>query len=119
MSNIEKYINKYPKLFQGQEPISGYEIGPGWNVIMENLMELLENEISRLPADEQPDYYLCQVKEKFGKLRVYLSQSTQFMDGAIEFAETISSYTCEKCGGSGSLRKGPWIRTLCDNCYKD
>ena len=37
----------------------------------------------------------------------------------IKEAEAMSSHTCEYCGKEGTLRRDlPWVRTLCDDCYK-
>lgn len=55
-----------------------------------------------------------QVKEKFGTLRFYYRGGDQVVDGAVRMAEAMSARTCEICGNNGRIRKGGWIRTLCD-----
>ena len=60
-----------------------------------------------------------QVKEKFGTLRFYVSNSNNEIDAYITFAESISGLTCEVCGSPGERRSGSWIRTLCDSHSKE
>jgi hypothetical protein len=64
-----------------------------------------------------------QVKEKFGTLRVHvtedesLSEETRtFVDAAVREAERASSITCEECGSPGSMVRGAWWQTLCMIC---
>lgn len=88
-----------------------------------------------------PQVRFTQVKEKFGILRIYydcyfkeleeldemtikLNQdvinklykmSMNYVDGAIGFAEYLSSITCEICGKRGDIsKKDYWIKTLCE-----
>lgn len=56
----------------------------------------------------------AQVKEKFGSLRFYLDGGTEEMHNLIDEAERASSVICEDCGKPGKMRKGGWIRCLCD-----
>ncbi len=35
-----------------------------------------------------------------------------------KYEREISIRTCERCGQPGSLRKGSWVYTLCDECYQ-
>lgn len=85
-----------------------------------------------------PKLKLVQVKEKYGTLRVYfttylddnLSQEIENKvdkisyekllnriyrkyDNAVEYAEYLSSKTCEVCGEEGTQTDTYWIRTLC------
>jgi len=59
-----------------------------------------------------------QVKEKFGGLRFYMSTETEEMSKVIAEAEKTAWKTCEFCGDPGILRRGNWIRTLCEGCYE-
>lgn len=36
----------------------------------------------------------------------------------IEIAESESHKICERCGASGKIRDGGWIKTFCDACNK-
>jgi hypothetical protein len=57
-----------------------------------------------------------QVKEKFAQLCIYTNGADDHISGIIRMAEAISACTCEDCGFPGKVRKGGWIRTLCDTC---
>jgi hypothetical protein len=107
------YQKKYPNLFR-EHPRSGFEAGPGWEKLIDTLCSVLERDILHLPEEVMADVYCDQVKEKFGGLRFYMSQSTPHMDGAISLAESMSFHICEDCGMPGQLRIGGWYRTLCN-----
>lgn len=34
-------------------------------------------------------------------------------------AEGIAARTCERCSDPGVLRKGPWVKTLCESCDQE
>ena len=55
-----------------------------------------------------------QVKEKFGTLRFYVDRATDAQYNYIEFAELMSSRTCEVCGEHGQTYPIGWHQTLCD-----
>ncbi len=55
-----------------------------------------------------------QVKEKFGTLRFYYSGGDAYIDGLVAMAESMSEVTCEECGAPGRVRRGGWLRCLCD-----
>jgi hypothetical protein len=85
----------------------GAECGDGWVPIIDAFLTLAGN-----------NYYVVgQLKEKFGTLHIYLDTPyDQRMETLVSFAEKASEHTCEDCGGTGELRRGAWIRTLCDAC---
>lgn len=81
----------------------------------------------------------AQLKEKFGSMRCYLDASFALyedkfdegdyatreqywrgqINGAVRFAELLSTQTCEITGKPGKLRTDLWwIRTLCDEEYE-
>jgi hypothetical protein len=55
-----------------------------------------------------------QVKEKFGALRIYHQGGDDTVDCLIGMAENLSQTVCEECGAPGQIRRGAWVRTLCD-----
>ena len=90
-----------------------------------------------------PKIKLLQVKQKWGLLRVYTSVyddkppseelSKKFEEGAyertlksiyrkydfaVDYAEYLSSKTCEICGKDGTQTNGYWIETLCNEHIK-
>jgi hypothetical protein len=92
------------------------DVGPGWHP----LLDQLHAELSELV----PDYKTAQVKEKFGKLRVYVdlpAAARETLGDAIWQVlgkyEDMSGHTCEDCGQPGEVRTSRhWLRTLCDEC---
>ena len=93
----------------GKSTNGGYFIGRetlwGWNRIILDL----HNELVK----EHPDYYIVQIKEKFGGLRYYTGAMTDRGRDLIGQAEDKSFKTCEKCGRPGTPSEYGWVRTLC------
>lgn len=94
--------------------LEGVEEYPGGKVIgaiaVERARLAMEDAATAVPV-------AVQVKEKFGTLRFYVRgvrSRSEAVRHYIEFAEYISSRTCEVCGAPGELRKGGWWRTLGD-----
>jgi hypothetical protein len=72
-----------------------------------------------MKADPTEATKFLQVKEKFGWLHVYISDSNEAIDKLIFDAGSESLHVCEFCGtreqvGSGWVRS--WIRTICKPC---
>jgi hypothetical protein len=74
-------------------------------------------------AHIDPEYFITQVKEKFGSLRYYYDTKktgveAKIMEAIVSNAEALSRHVCEKCGSySAELRGNNWVRTLCEDCY--
>lgn len=82
----------------------GIECKPGWRSILVALLDGLEMEIEAQPLDRRDTYRVVQIKEKFGRLAVYLaSDATQAMWDAIDDAGEQSIKVCEVCGAPGVL----------------
>jgi hypothetical protein len=100
------------------EPLArwGVEIHAGWRAIMERLLERLELEITRQPPDQRDGFRIAQIKEKFGRLTVYLAgEATPEMRAAIQEAEEASIVTCEVCGAPGRLgERNAWWAARCE-----
>lgn len=81
-------------------------VGPGWNDILFNLHNKL--------VEQNPEYRITQIKEKFSTLRYYTSKVNAEGNMHIANAENLSAVTCEQCGRSGKLRGNRrWLKTLC------
>lgn len=86
------------------------DVGDGWQGIVCTLMADLE-------AMGLPDLRILQVKEKFGRLRVYLAQGNDAATDRIKAAIDASVVTCEACGALGTLRHaGRWHGVRCSDC---
>lgn len=100
------------------EPIF-IECGDGWSQIIHNMCKKLHYSYEKMSKEEQDNFYVMQIKEKLGGLRVYPSLSNNETNQIIDEAEIESYKTCERCGIKGELRKDrPYIQVLCDDCNK-
>lgn len=83
------------------------EHGDGW----EGLLAPIIAEADRVGAT------LSQVKEKYGRMRVYFDPGqadTDKLEDLIDQTETDSATVCEMCGKPAHLMvKGTWLKTLC------
>lgn len=112
--NEFKLRKKYPQLFEGME--EDIRCDDGWRY-------LIDAACQALAVHENPPHFRC-IKEKFGKLRIYLEVGDIYMQrgevflSILERTEELSSMTCESCGVAGELRKdpSPW-KTLCKKCH--
>ncbi|NBP01225.1 MAG: hypothetical protein EBU90_14010 [Proteobacteria bacterium] len=129
---------KYPKIFKDRygDKMStamcwGFSHGDGWFDLLDNLCWVIQERIDNRKTqiewcitngkerpEEIPQVVAVQVKEKYGTLRFYYDGGDDYIAGAVDLAETMSSCTCEECGAPGHKRGGGWIRTLCDNHYE-
>ena len=108
----QKLLDKYPKLFSNQQ-FWGFECGDGWYDILDHLCGAITEY-----THDPDEVYVDQIKEKFGRLRFYLSREDDVMHGMITLAEYMSGHTCELCGAPGKTRDVSWFVTLCDEHYQ-
>lgn len=81
----------------------------GWWPILDKALALIED----IRQDGQ-QVDILQVKEKFGGLRIYVSDLSQEEDDSLQNIVDESLKTCQICGQPGKLRAGGWWLTLCD-----
>lgn len=85
-------------------------INNGWLRLIKELIEKL--------IDLGWDRRVCQIKEKFGSLRFYISSGSNEIYKLIGEFEKLSYKVCENCGKPGELRTDiGWLSTLCDEHY--
>ena len=120
----QELIKKYSHLFEPSEirldetkscMAWGFEHDAGWMSIIEDMLEHISEIVERKGLK---DFYFTQIKEKFGTLRVYTSLHDEEISEAIQNYEELSAETCEVCGAPGKLRRGSWIKCLCDEHAK-
>lgn len=105
---------KYRPFFDKME--FGVECGPGWYDIIDKLTKEVQDVIIRKGLE---DFYVTQVKEKYGTLCFYLSYMTDEISEIIARAEEQSEKTCEVCGEEGKLIKHQgWYQVRCEKCLK-
>jgi hypothetical protein len=120
--NCELLVKEFPELYSSLD--FGCECGDGWFKLIHDLSYHIyygcKNENIPMGSSivEPWNFYLTQVKEKYGTLRVYCSVNYDWIDKLIEKAEELSETTCEVCGKEAILRKGPWLKVRCDDCNK-
>lgn len=99
-----------------QEPyeLFGIECGDGWKELYQPILDYV-GEYNKTHDEEMR---VCQVKEKFGGLRVYLNFYDDTVKKMIDDAESKSFETCEICGAPCKQHSlGSWIYTMCDDCF--
>ena len=138
----ESLCSKYPKIFKQRHGTVtesamfwGVECGDGWYKILDALCSQIQSHIDwsyknhefdikwnkdhpdnqRAVRGPVPQVVAVQVKEKFGGLRFYYDGGDEQIYGMVRMAESWAANTCEKCGETGSIRTGGWVRTLCDS----
>ena len=122
----------------------GISCGDGWYNILDTLCGLIKSKLDLTSADiERYTNYLqdpnieehnrkyfqgyleqaekipkkihaTQVKEKYGTLRFYTDQYCPEIDAYIDFAESMSSVTCEVCGAPGTINSSGWLKVRCE-----
>ncbi len=99
--------------------------GEGWAGILENLFE---------KTKEIEIFSFCQIKEKFGGLRVYYNtyskdgneqlaeEQQEIINQLVMEAEREAWTVCEDCSSKNNVKtiswRGYYIRTLCEDCGK-
>ena len=97
----------------------GVECGKGWHELLKPIFNYIE-EYNKDKADEDR-MEICQIKEKWGELCVYLNFYNDEVKALIDAAEKEASVTCELCGSKedvGMTVEG-WLTTECHNCVKN
>jgi hypothetical protein len=106
----------FPILFGEKERILSLSAGPGWHQLIWDLCTALEGMARQQVAEGQAPMRACQVKEKYGTLRFYLTGGS-VSDEAFELteaAEEQSGTICETCGKPGMTGSvGDWLLTYC------
>ena len=90
------------------------ECNDGWLFHLEEMCHLLSYHI-----ENNKEFEIVQIKEKFGTLRVYGINSSERIDAIIGVYEYQSGRICENCGAPGTARVNGWVKTLCDKCHKE
>lgn len=131
----EQLYTKFPDIFQKKISI---DCGDGWYGILEGacyqIQDHIRNAKSQIewtekynaklfdiedeprPVPELPEQFVAlQIKEKFGTLRFYGAGISDFINGVIYMAESMSGRMCETCGKPArSSVDGSWYSTRCD-----
>ena len=129
---IDTLVELFPRLFRGQRPGSFSCLPEGWVKLLSKLFDDLNQ---MLDDDNAGQFEVCQIKEKFGRLRVHFwlgppfaeddafnearwSPKRQQISDRISAAGDESEGTCEQCGtrvAAPKLNADPI--TLCNPCW--
>lgn len=92
------------------------EIPEGWKIAFG---ELLAEDIQKILDEENNlDFKVSQIKEKYGQLRMY-NNGSQRIDDIIDAYSIASENICMYCGKPDVAQsKGYWIWTCCTQCYQ-
>lgn len=105
---LNLFGEKYPNLLPGPKQQYLF-IQAGWEDILHELFAKLS---------VYDNVIICQVKEKFGQLRIYTNEPKELQDtvrALIQEAEEKSSKVCQYCGQPGTIIgcDDGWLRALC------
>ena len=145
--DFEEFAKKYPDLLARSKQTDYIGVGRGWFHILDMLFAFLSSGVERAKyrlkyALEHPEAnmgegvtiasleakveeelenlpVIQEIKEKFGGMRFYVNKCTHDQVLAISFAEAMSNRCCEVCGKPGQHRQGGWVKTLCDDHFKE
>ncbi|WP_264051086.1 hypothetical protein [Methylobacterium flocculans] len=101
----ERLARRYRRVFGPTGPATG----PGWSWLWEAGAQAVKD--AGLPRD----FRTVDAKEKYGSARWYVEGDTsETVDDIIDAIEHLSAHICEDCGSPGRIRKGGWLRCLCE-----
>jgi len=93
----------------------GIQCSEGWKKIIEEFLTNLEI------LDTYNNVKIFQIKEKFGKLRIYLTNIPTEIENTvyelIKITEDESAFICEVCARHSKIRTiNKFLTTVCDKC---
>ena len=103
----------------------GVSCGDGWYDLIDELCSNIQNHVINFNRNKsEEDHMVCQavqVKEKFGGLCFYTYGADQYINGMVDFAESLSYSICSECGSRSEKNKSNrgWIYTLCRECKEN
>jgi len=94
-----------------------YECGKGWEPLILQA-EVIVNKYNQEHPNDEPIEFI-QIKEKFGKLNLYVWPHIKEVDSKLKELENQSLNICENCGNKENVKREnihDLIYTLCDKC---
>ena len=122
---LQKLIERFPRMFRGAQPAVWSHVAVGWSGIVGTLFTGIDE---LLNDDQAKCFRVEQVKEKFGTLRLYVSFDRIDSEGvnpnptalgslvhAAVAASEVTCYVCGAPGAPGEMRNlGAWASVRCD-----
>ena len=132
LGQIQYYNDNPPWVEERWAWIKTLYINLMWNPIIYQLIKIfpdnifcklqtwLSVDIKQVRVKNHEKIRLKQVKQKFGKMRIYVNYYIPYIHGILSISESVSGMICERCGtttGVTTNSKG-WMNTLCHSCRK-
>jgi len=109
------------------------QFNAGWNKIVCDMFDKIEvvlKDMYNLEPERSQErenrFWVGQIKEKFGSLRVYVDipsfwkteyqRECDLIQEAINTADSLSLETCELCGETGRIVGKAWLSCRCQKC---
>ena len=89
-----------------------------WRTFGDRMVDDIENEVKTWPLERQKEFKVIDVKEKWGKLVIYVTIETNEIDRIIDYYEKLSTKTCIRCGRPAVWISKGWISPFCDECAR-
>ena len=110
---IKKLTDQFPK-FKSISQIAIY-YDWGWYPILTEFLEKIYPILEKENGFDE--FYITQIKEKWGSLRIYVSAATDEIFDIIDETEDLSEHLCEICGTKDDLViTSGWVKTYCKDC---
>ena len=105
-----------PSLWLGERPYNHYnDIPEGWRIAFgERWCKDIQAEYEKMSKEEQEDFFVVQLKEKFGSFRQYFSTGNDAIFEITRKYEELSERTCIHCGAPATRISRDWISPWCD-----
>lgn len=122
MLAIDSWIKKHPEWFDRPriEIEEGHE---GWRQLIDDAFEAVEEILFQHSGEY---FWIVQVKEKFGGLRIYFREAGRPQEASTRLSEIMtdaearSRYICEICGTSARVGlKDSTYSVRCSSCAPD
>lgn len=124
-SSVEE-IHRSFRIFMRAKPY--LSVGVGWHGIIEDMSadaeKIMRIATQRGELGDNPPY-VFDIKEKYGTLRVSVyggllsEELSESLFRLVDETELKSGLVCEECGKPGCTRDLSWIRTLCEDHYRE
>ncbi len=119
----DKLIKEFPVFFDQNAEESpfkhrGIEIDIGWIPLVREMIQKLEAQAKLEKRTDREAVKCAQIKEKFGLLRCYLTNSSKAMQEIVNEFAAKSASICESCGAPGKRYTDGWERVKCEACEK-
>ena len=122
---LEKYPYLMPRNAFTGEPVKNYDysfiegeydLPEGWLQLFLQCCEDIYEPLAR--ADRLDKFRFAQVKEKYGRMVLYTSGSTEEVLTILDKYEFLSEQVCSECGIPATIRTFGYICPYCSECVR-